>query len=55
MKIRSLLRLAVLAEMLAASLAACVPFGSGAPYDHSDRFKDSNGNIINGTPGSDAR
>jgi hypothetical protein len=50
-----LFRLAALAVALAAPLAACVPSYTGAPYDKSDQFKNSNGTEQNGAPGSGAR
>lgn len=55
MKTRSVYRLAALAATLAVPLAACVPAYTGAPYDRSDQYKNSNGVEPNGAPGSGAR
>ena len=51
MTIKTLLLLAV----LAGAVAGCLPFGSGAPYDRSDMYKNSNGTEQMGAPGSNQR
>ncbi len=55
MKTMTLIRCAALAAALAAPVAACAPIFSGAPYDQSDQYKNSNGTEQMGAPGSNAR
>jgi hypothetical protein len=51
----NVLRLTALVVALAAPLAACAPAYEGAPYDHSDRYKNSNGTQEMGAPGAAGR